>query len=362
MTRDALDRPGAVREGEELDATALEAYLEEALPDLDGPLTIEQFPSGFSNLTYMLRKGERELVLRRPPFGSRVRSAHDMGREYRVLAALVEVYPKVPRPLAYCDDESVLGAPFYLMERVSGVILRPRLPAHRHPAPAEMTRVAGALVDTLAELHAVDYAAAGLADLGRPEGYARRQVDGWTKRYARARTDHIPEMEKVAAWLDDRVPEHSSAALVHNDFKYDNLVLDREDLGRVVAVLDWEMATLGDPLMDLGTSLGYWVDPDDPPAFRALELSPTTLPGNLSRLEVAERYAAASGRAVDDLTFYYVFGLFKIAVIIQQIYYRYKAGHTRDERFAGLIDGVRAGSAVALEAARLGRIDRLFSG
>ncbi len=359
MPGDGLDRPGVVRAGEELDLRALAAYLAEALPELDGPLEIEQFPSGFSNLTYLVRAGARELVLRRPPFGSKVRSAHDMGREFRVLSALEAVYRKVPRPLAYCDDPSVLGAPFYLMERVEGVILRPRMPPERHPEPPEMGRIAAALVDTLAELHAVDYAAAGLGDLGRPDGYGRRQIDGWTRRWRAARTDEVPEMDGVAEWLDRRLPASESAALVHNDFKYDNLVLDRNDPGRVLAVLDWEMATLGDPLMDLGTTLGYWVDPDDPPALRALELSPTTVPGNLSRLEVAERYAVASGRDLGDLVFYYVFGLFKIAVIIQQIYYRYRRGHTNDPRFAGLIDGVRASASVALQAARLGRIDRL---
>ncbi len=360
MSGAELDRPQAVRAGEELDAGTLRRYLSGVLAQLDGPLEIEQFPAGFSNLTYLIRAGENELVLRRPPFGSDVRSAHDMGREFRVLSALVEVYPKVPRPLAYCDDPEVLGTPFYLMERVAGVILRPRMAEVDYPLAGEMRRIAEALVDTLVELHAVDYEAAGLGELGRPEGYSRRQVEGWTTRYGTARTDDIPEMEKIAGWLDRHLPERSRAALVHNDFKYDNLVLDPDDLGRVVAVLDWEMATLGDPLMDLGTSLGYWVDPDDPPALRALQLSPTTAPGNLSRREVAERYAAASGADLGDLTFYYVFGLFKIAVIIQQIYYRYRAGRTTDERFARLIDGVRASASVAHQAATLSRIDRLF--
>ncbi len=355
-----IDRPVAVRAGEELDASRLSAFLRENLPELQGPLVVEQFPSGFSNLTYLLRLGARQLVLRRPPVGADIKSAHDMGREHRILSRLSEVYPKAPRPLVYCEDAAVLGAPFYLMERVEGVILRPRMPAAMQPGPERMATIADALVETLAELHAVDYEAAGLGELGRPDGYVRRQVDGWTGRYRNSRTDDIPEMERVASWLDANAPPESGAALIHNDFKYDNLVLDPRDWGRVIAVLDWEMATLGDPLMDLGTSLGYWVEPQDPPELRALELSPTLLPGNPTRAELVERYAAASGRELRHPVFYYVYGLFKIAVIIQQIYFRYRRGDTRDPRFARLVEGVRGCARAALQAATLGRIDRLF--
>ena len=355
-----IDRPQAVRPGEELDLERLAAYLADRLPDLEAPLAVRQFPRGFSNLTYLLRAGSRELVLRRPPVGAAVKSGHDMGREHRILSRLSRVYDKAPAPLLFCDDPAVLGAPFYLMERVEGVILRPRMAAEMRPAPARMAAIAGGFVDTLAELHAVDYAAAGLAELGRPEGYVRRQVDGWAGRYETARTDDVPEMTRVAAWLDAEAPAEAGAALIHNDFKYDNLVLDPDDGTRVIAVLDWEMATLGDPLMDLGTSLGYWVEPDDPPELRALALSPTLLPGNPTRAELVERYARASGREVAEPVFYYVYGLFKIAVIVQQIYARYRRGHTRDPRFAQLIDGVRACSRVALEAATKRRLERLF--
>ncbi len=360
MSSQSLDRATSVRKGEELDLEALARFLDEALPGVEGTVELEQFPSGFSNLTYLIRAGDRELVLRRPPFGSTVRSAHDMGREFRVLSALAEVYPKAPRPLAYCEDPAVLGAPFYLMQRVQGVILRPRLPLDRYPPPAEMACIGAALVETLAELHAVDYEAAGLADLGHPEGYVGRQVAGWAKRYRRARTEDLAELERVAVWLAEHLPAESAAALIHNDFKYDNLVLDPSDRSRVIAVLDWEMATLGDPLMDLGTTLGYWVDPDDPPEIRALELSPTTVPGNPRRAEVAALYAERTGRDLGDLVFYYAYGLFKIAVIIQQIYYRYQGGHTTDPRFARLNEGVRACGLVADRAIQLGRIDRLF--
>ncbi len=360
MTRLPEDRAVGVRPGEELDRDALAAYLEHALGERGGELEIEQFPGGYSNLTYLIRLGGREWVLRRPPFGSQVRSAHDMGREYRVLSALSKVYPKAPRPLAHCDDTEVLGAPFYLMERVSGVILRPRQAPEAYPGASTMASVAGALVETLVELHAVDYRAVGLGDLGRPEGYVERQVEGWAKRYHHARTDEHRELERVAEWLAERLPAASAATLIHNDFKYDNLVLDPDNLGCVVAVLDWEMATLGDPLMDLGTMLGYWVDADDPPQIRALELSPTTVPGNPTRAEVASRYAQESGRDLGELVFYYAFGLFKIAVIIQQIYYRFRAGHTQDPRFARLDEGVEACGLMAEQAIRLGRVERLF--
>ena len=355
-----IDRPGEVRAGEELEVERLAAYLRERLPELAGPLEIEQFPRGFSNLTYLLRAGSRELVLRRPPIGAAVKSGHDMGREHRILSRLHAVYDKAPEPLVYCEDPEVLGAPFYVMERVEGVILRPKMPEPMHPPPERMAAIAEGFVETLAELHAVDFEAAGLGELGRPDGYVRRQIDGWAGRYEKARTDDIPEMTEIAAWLDARAPAESGAALIHNDFKYDNLVLDPEDGTRVIAVLDWEMATLGDPLMDLGTSLGYWVDPQDPPELRQLALSPTLLPGNPTRAELVERYASASGREVADPVFYYVYGLFKIAVIVQQIYARYRAGHTSDRRFAHLIEGVRACSRAAARAAELGRIDPLF--
>jgi len=355
-----LDPSRAVRPGEELDLAALAAHLQRHLPEASGPLVVEQFPSGHSNLTYLLRAGERELVLRRPPFGTRVKTAHDMGREHRILARLSRVYPKAPRPLVYCDDPAVIGAPFYVMERVRGVILRGLQPkAAAGLPPATMRHLCEGLVDGLVELHAVDFAAAGLGDIGHPEGYVRRQVEGWTRRYFDAKTDEVPTLEAAAAWLPQHLPPESGAALIHNDYKYDNVVLDPDDLTRIVAVLDWEMATVGDPLMDLGTSLGYWIDPDDPPEHRMLPFGPTALPGNLSRGEVVARYAARSGRDVQGVLFYYVFALLKIATIVQQIYKRFVEGHTKDPRFATLIFGVRILGQTAARALELDRIDRL---
>jgi aminoglycoside phosphotransferase (APT) family kinase protein len=339
-----------VRAGEELPVAALEAYLAQHLSGVSGPLTVEQFPHGHSNLTYLLRRGGQEFVLRRPPFGNQVKTAHDMGREFRVLSKLSAVYPPAPRPYLYCEDESVLGAPFYVMERRRGVILRRADTAGLTIDAPTARRLSTALIDNLALLHGLDYKAAGLADLGKPEGYVTRQVTGWINRYTNARTDPLPELDRVAQWLTDHMPTQSAAALVHNDYKYDNLVLDPDDLTRIVAVLDWEMATVGDPLMDLGTTLGYWVESGDPAAVHANAVGPTALPGSLTRQELVARYAEKTGRDVSGILFYYCFGLYKIAVILQQIYARYVRGHTRDERFAHLNERVATISRQALRA------------
>ena len=356
-----VDSAGPVRGGEEIDADRLAVFLREAMPQLgEGPIRVEQFPLGYSNLTYLVRVGARELILRRPPIGVEIETAHDMGREFRVLSHLRPVFTTVPEPFAYCSDEEVLGAPFYLMERVRGVILRKEMPDEMVPGPELMSRIAGALVRTLVQLHAVDFETAGLGQLGRPTGYVRRQIEGWTRRYERARTDSGPEADRVAAWLLDALPAENAAALIHNDFKYDNLVLDAGDWSRVIAVLDWEMATLGDPLMDLGTSLAYWIQPGDPAALVRTRLSPTTLPGNPTRAELVESYAVESGRDVDNIVFYYAYGLFKVAVIVQQLHARYVAGHTNDPRFASLGDAVQALSQTAWQSIQRGRIDDLF--
>lgn len=347
-----IDQPTSTRPGEELDRTQLEAYLKATL-GLTGGLKVQQFPSGFSNLTYLLELGGRELVLRRPPFGANIKSAHDMSREYRVLSKLQPVYALAPKPLLFCEDERVIGAPFYVMERRQGVILRSGL---KPVAPDVMRGVALALVKALTGLHAVDYSAADLDDLGKPEGYAERQVKGWTRRYLKAQTDAIASMDAVAAWLADNVPPQSDTSLIHNDFKYDNVILNPNDLSEITAVLDWEMTTLGDPLLDLGTSLGYWAQSDDPEPMRRLGLSPTTWSGNPTRAEVIDLYQAASGRSVDRPVFYYSYGLFKVAVIVQQIYARYKAGLTQDERFAGLGQAVVACADMAAHTIEKGRV------
>lgn len=341
MDKPYIDQAREVRQGEELPLDRLAAYLQSRLPDWNGELAVKQFPSGHSNLTFQLQVGERALILRRPPFGAKIKSAHDMGREFRILSSLHRVYAHVPRPVLYCDDESVIGAPFYLMERVQGIILRAQPPQGMVLSPELMHNLSTAFVDNLAEIHAVDYAAAGLGDLGKPAGYVARQVSGWTERYHNAQTDEILDIERTAGWLAEHQPPDGAwrAALIHNDYKYDNLVLDPADL-HIQAVLDWEMATIGDPLMDLGTSLGYWVEANDPEELRGMAFGLTMLPGNLTRAEIIERYSKVSGRDVSHIQFYYVFALFKIAVIVQQIYNRWKQGFTQDPRFANLIVAV----------------------
>ncbi len=362
MTTDEalIDGSRPVREGEELDAAALAAYLREQVPGLQGELTIEQFRKGHSNLTYLLRVGGRELVLRRPPFGARIATAHDMGREHRILSALQGVYEAAPAPLLHCEDEGVIGAPFYVMERVRGVILRGNQPPPGLALDeARMRALSTMLVDSLAALHAVDIEATGLIALGKPEGYVERQVTGWTRRYFEAKTDELPEVEAAAAWLGRNRPPERGASLIHGDFKYDNLVLDPDDLGRIRAVLDWEMATVGDPLMDLGTTLGYWIEAGDSDEARMLPIVPTTLPGNLTRRELVDRYEERRGGEVPDRVFYYVYGLFKVAVIAQQIYKRFVEGHTKDPRFAMMIMGVEILGNQAARALERGRIHEL---
>jgi aminoglycoside phosphotransferase (APT) family kinase protein len=329
-----IDQAGTVRE--ELPVDRLEAYLKVHLSGIEGRLVLQQFRQGYSNLTYLLRLGADEFVLRRPPFGNQVKTAHDMGREHRVLSALSVVYPAAPRPLLYCDDESVVGAPFYVMERRQGLILRNELPADCRIDPEAARRLGLTFIDNLALLHVLDYKAAGLAGLGKPEGYAARQVSGWTKRYADAWTPDVPTLEGLSRWLAENVPEDAAAALIHNDYKYDNLMLDPADLTRIVAVLDWEMATEGDPLMDLGSSLGYWAEASDPAPLRLVLGGPSSLPGSPTREELIERYQEKSGREVSKPLFYYCYGLFKIAGIAQQIYARHLRGLTRDPRFARL--------------------------
>jgi aminoglycoside phosphotransferase (APT) family kinase protein len=356
----SVDEPAPVREEERIDPLRVEPFLRSTLAGAAGPISILQFPQGHSNLTYLVRVGEREVVLRRPPFGVKVKSAHDMKREYDILSALKGVYPRAPKPIAFCGDESLIGAKFYLMERVRGVILRgDKQPAGITFSPDLLRQTSTALVDNLADLHAVDVTRSPLAALGRPQGYVGRQVTGWTERYFNAKTDEIPGVEVAAAWLSRNIPKESGAAVIHNDYKYDNVLLDPKDLTRIVAVLDWEMATVGDPLMDLGGFIGYWADPDDSMELRARAYGPTYLPGSLSRLQLVERYAQRSGRAVEPILFYYVFAVFKIAVIVQQIYKRYVEGSTRDPRFASLLGWVRVMAHQAERALEKGRIDRL---
>jgi aminoglycoside phosphotransferase (APT) family kinase protein len=330
-----IDSTTTVKQGEELDLVQLNKYLNEAAPQVGEVINITQFPGGFSNLTYCLQTATDEYVLRRPPFGANIKSAHDMGREFKVLSLLKPHYDKIPQPIVFCEDEAILGAPFYIMQRIKGVILR-ATNAPKMQLSAETLRATSiALVDNLVALHALDIEQTGLVQLGKPQGYVQRQVEGWIKRYYQAETDKIETLDTVAKWLQENMPAEQSPTFLHNDYKYDNVVLNPENLSQIVGVLDWEMSTVGDPLMDLGATLAYWSEAADTDEVKFFNL--TWLPGNLTRQEVVTRYAEKSGRDVSNILFYYIFGLYKNAVIAQQIYARWKLGHTKDPRFGGLL-------------------------
>lgn len=349
-----IDAPSKIREGEELDVKKVEQFLKDSIPGIEGELTISQFPGGFSNLTYAVHSKTREMVLRRPPFGKKAKTAHDMGREYHMLKALKPVFPYCPEPLVYSEDPETMGCPFYVMERIKGIILR-RNPPKGLPLTPDMARsLCHNLVNVLIELHQIDYEKIGLKDFGKPQGYVKRQVEGWSTRYRNARTEDAPDYEMVMKWLHEKMPADSERpAIIHNDFKFDNVVLNPDNPLEIIGLLDWEMATIGDPLMDLGSSLGYWVNQDDPEDLQVMRMLPTTLPGMLKRDEIVRLYAEKSGRSIPNFDFYLVFGLFRLAVIAQQIYYRYFHGQTKDERFALLI-----GAVVILETFAKGIIEK----
>ncbi len=330
-----LDQPQSIDSGETIDLPRLRAFLQKRAPDIGKVWSISQFGGGFSNLTYCLHTVGKDYVLRRPPQGAAIQSAHDMGREFRVLTLLQGHYQPVPMPILYCENTDVIGTPFYIMERLSGVILRPTNVLQMNLAPDLLRSVAASLVDNLVTLHALDIEATGLDQLGRPEGYVERQVEGWIKRYRYAETDSIGAMNAVADWIVGHLPVSPQSTLLHNDYKYDNLLLDPDDLTQIRGVLDWEMATVGDPLMDVGAMLAYWMEAGDGDLARRYNI--TWLPGQPTRQEVADRYARQSGRYLSGIMFYYVFGLFKNAVIAQQIYARWKQGHSRDMRFGQLL-------------------------
>jgi aminoglycoside phosphotransferase (APT) family kinase protein len=345
-----------IRQGEELNEANLQAFLRENLAVQSNEISIEQFPAGSSNLTYCVKIGDEEYVLRRPPFGNQVKSAHDMSREFEVLSKLSKVYTPAPKPLIYCADENIIGSEFYLMERRKGLIIRGKSPQSLENSKELQRKVCESFIENLAEFHALDYKKIDLENLGKPKGYSNRQVEGWTKRYFNAKTDEHVELEKAIEWLNRNVPESSGAALVHNDYKFDNVMLNPENLTEIVAVLDWEMATVGEPLMDLGTTLGYWMSKKVGNELLSMPFNPRVLMENISRRELIEMYSEKSGRDVSDMLFYYVFGTFKIAVIAQQIYFRYAKGFTQDKRFATFNQFVGALGKIALHAIEEGEI------
>lgn len=327
-----LDAGRPVRRGEELDIAAVEAWLQPRVRGLSGAPRVTQYTGGASNWTYRLEYPGHDLILRRPPAGTKAKSAHDMGREFRVQAALAPFYP-VPEMIALCEDSTVIGVPFYVMRRIPGLILRARPSAGFSLDRRTARALSENAIDRLAALHQVDVRAAGLETLGKGAGYCRRQIEGWSERYRKARTWNVPRFERVIGWLAAQTPDDAATRVIHNDFRLDNLVLDAENPAEIRGVLDWEMATLGDPLMDLGNSLAYWVEAADGPVSRALRRQPTHLPGMLTRREVIERYAERTGFVPQSWTFYEVYGVFRLAGIAQQIYYRYHHGETQNPAF-----------------------------
>jgi aminoglycoside phosphotransferase (APT) family kinase protein len=353
-TRELIDE----RPDERLDRTRLEPYLRRRLDGAEGPLSVRQFGGGKADLTYLLRFGENEFVLRRPPLGPIAPGSHDVGREYRLLSRLYRAYPLAPRALHLCEDESIIGAPFVIEERRHGFVIREDLPPEYAGMPDLNRRIGFALVDALADLHCVDPGAVGLNDLGRPEGFLERQVAGWSRRWHAALD--LPEQERarrrmapVILWLEERRPRSAATSLVHNDYRLDNVLLDTGDPARIVAVLDWDMGTRGDPLSDLAYMLNYWIEPEEDPYWRQVAAMPTWRPGFPSRAEATRHYARRTGFDLGALSWYLVFSAFKLAVIIQQIYIRYRRGQTRDERFRNYGETVEA---LARRAAMLGEI------
>jgi len=314
-------------------------------------LDIKAYKGGFSNLTYLIESESFSYVLRRPPFGNKISKAHDMVREYKILMALEKAgYDKIPKGILCCEDESIIGVPFFIMEKVDGLIIRNKKP--EHVSADFFTALSKSSIDVLLELHGLELHNSGLINLGKPEGYVARQLAGWSDRYTQTQTDDIPELKNAFEWLASNQPEQSSVGFIHNDYKFDNLVI-RDDAS-VAAVLDWEMATVGDPLMDLGTTLAYWAEEGDPDILKMFNLS--YLEGNFSRAQLIQYYASNSSLDLSNILFYYVFGLCKVAVIAQQIYKRYALGFSSDERFAVLNQVVKAAGIKAMESIKSNKI------
>lgn len=338
MNQIQTDSAVEIRNGEELDLLKLETYLVSKIDGFKKINLIKQFPGGFSNLTYLIESEVKDYVLRRAPIGANIKSAHDMGREFKVLSLLQNHYKSVPKVEMFCEDETIIGAQFYLMEKVEGVILRAKNAKKYNLETQKWQHLSEVLIDNLADLHQIDIYQTGLINLGKPEGYVDRQVEGWLARYSKSKTDEIVEMDFVAEWLIKNKPKKQNFAFIHNDYKYDNVVFDI-NLSEIKAVLDWEMATVGDPLMDLGAVLAYWCQGNENDFAKSMNI--TWIQGNLNRKQVVERYTQKTGIDITDILFYFVFGLYKNATIVQQIYARWKAGFTNDPRFEGLIFGVK---------------------
>lgn len=321
-----------------IDWTKVEKYLRKSLKDLPaGELQVKQFSEGYSNLTYLLTIDGWEGVLRRPPFGEVPPKAHDMEREYRMLEKVNPVFPLAPKPFVYCEDPEVMDKHFYIMEKKQGIVIDEEIPASYGTSEEAGPRISKNVIQTLVQLQSIDYKKAGMADMGKPEGFMERQVRGWIKRYQHSKTEEIPDLEKLEEWLMAEIPSNPETTIVHNDFKLNNMVLDENDPGVTKGILDWELSTIGDPLSDLGSTVAYWGSPDDPDMGINIV---TSQPGFYSRREFIDEYAKQSGRDVSKVDYYVTFGFYKLAVILQQIHYRWKTGEIDDDRFEHLNSAV----------------------
>ena len=333
MSNTLVDQAKSVRQGEELDINAVDHWLTSHIENLTGIPTVTQYAGGASNWTYCLDYPDQALILRRGPEGTKAKGAHDMGREFRLQDALRPFYSYVPEMKAFCDDQSVINTDFYVMEKLTGIIPRKNLPKNLSVTPAQTKKLCENVLDCLVELHQVDYQKAGLSHLGKGTGYTQRQIQGWSERFTKAKTWNVPSGKFVMNWLTANMPKDERICITHNDFRFDNVVLDPNDYTKVLGVLDWELATLGDPLMDLGNTLAYWVEPGDDFLAQSTRRQPTHLAGMLTRKEVIAYYCKKMNITVDDFTFYEVYGLFRLAGIVQQIYYRYHHGQTNNPAF-----------------------------
>ena len=346
-----------VRKGDELDIGAVDAALKKNVSGLSGSPKVKQYPSGASNLTYALDYPDRSLVLRRPPTGTRPKSGHDMHREYRIMTELAPAFPAVPKTLYYTDDESIIGAEFYVMDRTEGHLIHNDIPKEWGWGETETRALCEEFLTKLVDLHSVDYKAIGLGDFGKPEGYVSRQILGWNRRYEKAWTDDVQKFDDVRDWLEANMPEtERGAAVVHGDFRIDNCILNKDDPTKIEAILDWEISALGDPMMDLGNTLAYWIQADDPEFMHMMVRQPSRAPGMMSRQEILDFYAEKSGVDVSGFQFYYVYGIFRLAVIIQQIYYRFYHGQTDNARFKDYGQMVNALGELARQKIKTGKL------
>ena len=333
MSTNLLDKAGKVRKGEEIDPQQISAYLKNHLPDVGELTAIAQFKGGASNLTYQLDFEQQSYILRRPPIGTKAKSAHNMQREFDIMQRLKAHYPHVPDMIVFCEDESVIGSDFYVMEKLVGMIPRSNLPEDLNLSLQEVRTMCEAAIDKLVELHQIDYQAANFDRYYKGEGYVERQVKGWSKRYRKAKTPDVPDFEAVMEWLASEMPKDKKACIIHNDFRFDNLVYEADQPTKVIGVLDWEMATVGDPLMDLGGSLAYWIEGNDPYCWQLMRRQPTHVKGMMTRDELVQYYLEKMGWSDVNMKYYYVFGIFRLAAIIQQIYYRYYHKQTNNPQF-----------------------------